>query len=191
MPTDPTGSVTAWIGRLLAGDGTAFAPLVCRYFEPLAAVAEQRIQASGHAGGDDLANSAFVNLWRGATRGSLPNLADRDELWCLLLHILNKKIWDHYRYTRRDKRPQEDDRVEANLDDFLSDAPDPLVVAAVDDEFRRALDTLGDDDLRDIALWKLQGYETGEIAERLGRAPRTVTYKLKLIRAVWQREVRP
>jgi DNA-directed RNA polymerase specialized sigma24 family protein len=191
MATDANGSVTAWIGRLLAGDGDALAPLIGRYFGPLAAVAERRIPAGGHAGGDDLANSAFVNFWKGAARGRFPNLSGRDELWRLLLHILNQKVTEHHRYTTRDIRLASGVRVDANLDEFASDDPDPLLLTAVDEEFRRVLDVLGEDDLRDIALCKLQGYENGEIAERLRRAPRTVGYKLKLIRVIWQREVRP
>lgn len=191
MATDPTGSVTAWIGRLLAGDGDALAPLIRRYFAPLAAFADRRIPGGGHAGGDDLANSAFVDLWRCAARGQLPNLAGRGELWGLLLSILNQKVTDHYRYTHRDKRPPPEDRVDADLDEFPSDDVDPLLVAAVDEEFNRVLDVLGEDDLREIALYKLQGYDTGAIAARLDRAPRTITYKLRLIREVWQREVRP
>lgn len=53
---------------------------------------------------------------------------------------------------------------------------------------RRLLDALGDDDLRAVALWRMEGYTTAEVAERLGRAPRSVERMLGLIRAIWAEE---
>lgn len=190
MATPRTGSVTAWIGQLLAGNGDALAPLLERYFEPLADLAARRIPPGGPRGGDDLANSAFVKLWQGAASGRIAALAGRDDLWRLLLSILNQKVRDHFRYATRERRVPTDKRVEADLDGYLGNAPDPLLVAAVDDEFQRLLDVLDDDELRDIARCKLLGYENAEIAARLDRALTTIAYKLKLIRAVWQQEIR-
>jgi len=39
-----------------------------------------------------------------------------------------------------------------------------------------------------IALWQMEGCTVEEIAERLGRSPRTVARKLVLIRDLWRRE---
>ena len=41
---------------------------------------------------------------------------------------------------------------------------------------------LGDEELRSVAVWKLEGYTNEEIAAQLGRAPSTVARKLQLIR---------
>jgi hypothetical protein len=49
----------------------------------------------------------------------------------------------------------------------------------------------GDDKLRSVAVWKLEGYTNAEIAARLGRAPATVERKLRLIRDAWAKEVLP
>jgi hypothetical protein len=50
---------------------------------------------------------------------------------------------------------------------------------------------LGDDDLRAVALQKMEGYTVDEIAVSLGCAPRTVARKLGLIRGLWEKEGKP
>jgi DNA-directed RNA polymerase specialized sigma24 family protein len=63
------------------------------------------------------------------------------------------------------------------------------LAAQVVEEYARLLDGLGDDALRSVAVWKLEGYTNKEIAARLGRAPATVERKLRLIRDAWEKEV--
>lgn len=60
-----------------------------------------------------------------------------------------------------------------------------LVVA---DEFARLYSLLGDESLRSVVLWKMEGYTTAEIADKLGCKPRTVDRKLALIRKHWSKE---
>jgi DNA-directed RNA polymerase specialized sigma24 family protein len=50
---------------------------------------------------------------------------------------------------------------------------------------------LGDDDLRRVAVRKMEGYTVAEIAAQLGRVPRTVKRWLRLIRKTWQQELAP
>jgi DNA-directed RNA polymerase specialized sigma24 family protein len=59
------------------------------------------------------------------------------------------------------------------------------VAAQVNEEWQRLLESLRDRDLRAIAVWKIEGYTTEEIAAKLRRAPRTVESKLDLIRRRW------
>ena len=68
---------------------------------------------------------------------------------------------------------------------MLGQEPTPEFAAQVAEEFERLLDRLGDADLRTIAVWKMEGYTTEEIAAKLRRAPRTVERKLDLIRRRW------
>ena len=49
----------------------------------------------------------------------------------------------------------------------------------------------GDDTLRSIAGWKMEGLSNQEIAGHLGRSVGTVERKLRLIRKMWEREVGP
>jgi DNA-directed RNA polymerase specialized sigma24 family protein len=60
----------------------------------------------------------------------------------------------------------------------------------VADECRCLLDSLNDVELRLVAVSRMEGYSTEEIAGLLGRAPRTVERKLRRIRSLWSSETR-
>jgi DNA-directed RNA polymerase specialized sigma24 family protein len=72
------------------------------------------------------------------------------------------------------------------FDQFAGREPTPEFAAEVAEECARLFDLLGDIELRSIALWKMEGHTTDEIAARLGRAPRSVERKLHRIRNLWE-----
>jgi DNA-directed RNA polymerase specialized sigma24 family protein len=47
---------------------------------------------------------------------------------------------------------------------------------------------LPNEELRSVALWKLEGYTNQEIAGKLGCVAGTVERKLRVIRSIWDRE---
>ena len=53
------------------------------------------------------------------------------------------------------------------------------------------LEELVDADLERVAVAKLEGLSNGEIARRLGCAPRSVGRKLRVIRTLWEEEAAP
>ena len=57
------------------------------------------------------------------------------------------------------------------------------------EECQRLLALLDDEELRSVALWKMDGHTNKEIAERLGRARQTVHHKLRLIQNIWAKEI--
>jgi hypothetical protein len=59
------------------------------------------------------------------------------------------------------------------------------------DESRRLLHCLGDEQLRTIALAKLEGDTNDEIAGKLGCVRAMVQRKLCLIRDIWGQEIEP
>ena len=67
--------------------------------------------------------------------------------------------------------------------------PGPETVSQCAEEYRRLLDLLGDQTLREIAELRVQGHTIDEIVERLGLAKTTVHRKLRLIRKSWLAEV--
>jgi DNA-directed RNA polymerase specialized sigma24 family protein len=73
----------------------------------------------------------------------------------------------------------------AGIDRVVGDEPTPAFALEVADEFRRLLDLLDDDGLRQIALLKMEGYTVDEIAAQLGCARRAVERRLQLIRKIW------
>jgi DNA-directed RNA polymerase specialized sigma24 family protein len=198
------GSVTLWIGRLQGGDPLAAQELWERYFRRLVGLARQKLQGTsrGAADEEDVALSAFDSFFRGADEGRFPQLHDRDDLWQLLVAITAHKALDLVRHEGRQKRgggavldeaalvdPVCGDAEVSGLEQILGREPSPEFALQVREEFQRLLQCLGDDTLRAVALWKMEGYSNDEIAARLGRAPRTVARKLRRIRTLWSQEV--
>jgi DNA-directed RNA polymerase specialized sigma24 family protein len=62
--------------------------------------------------------------------------------------------------------------------------PDLLVLMT--EQCQHLLDLLGDDELRALALCKLEGFTDDEAAETMGCARRTIQRRLTLIRRLWQ-----
>jgi DNA-directed RNA polymerase specialized sigma24 family protein len=194
MPTD--GSVSHWISLLQAGDAAAAQPLWERYFRRLVGLAHGRLR--GRAGGahdaEDVALSAFDSFCRQAAGGRFPQLADRDSLWRLLVVITARKAVHLVRDEQRRKRGGGHERIDSareefELDQVLGQEPTPEFAALVAEEYRRLLDLLGSAELEAVAVAKMEGYTTAEVANQLGCAPRTVERRLRLIRAIWGEEI--
>jgi RNA polymerase sigma factor (sigma-70 family) len=195
------GSVTSWIGHLKAGDHTAVKKLMERYFQRLVGLARKKLQGTPRQAADeeDVALSAFASFCRAAERGQFPQLQDRDGLWHFLKVITVRKALDQAKSARRQKRGGPAPGVtrlsdegaaadEAALAQILSREPTPELAAQVAEEFKRLLDCLKPE-LREIALLKLDGYKTEEIAAKLRCAARTIERKLRLIRKTWKEEL--
>jgi DNA-directed RNA polymerase specialized sigma24 family protein len=196
MPS-ANGSVTRWLGQLQAGDPAAAQPLWERYFRRLVGLARKRLHGAPRGARDeeDVALSAFKSFFRGAARGRFLDLADRDCLWRLLVVITCRKA----SHLRRDEGRQNGGTEPFTtgtlnksdegsvLDQLLSREPTPEFAAQVTEECERLLRGL-DDDLRSVALLRMEGYTVNEIAAGVGCVPRTVKRKLKLIRQIWEKE---
>ena len=76
----------------------------------------------------------------------------------------------------------------AGLDAWVGEEPTPELLAVMDEEYQRLLGRLRNDGLRQIAIWRMQGDSTEEIAQRLDMTVRSVGRKLKLIRDEWSGE---
>jgi DNA-directed RNA polymerase specialized sigma24 family protein len=66
--------------------------------------------------------------------------------------------------------------------------PTPDEAAEVAEECARLLGFLKTDDLRQVAVWKLEGYTNEEIAVKLNRSVSAVERRLQAIREIWERE---
>src|SRR6516225_8034293 len=171
------GSVTHWIGLLKAGDQQAAQPLWERYFQQLVTLARRKLKSLPRCAADeeDVALSAFDSFCRDAGRGRFPQLGDRDDLWRLLVTMTAQKSLDLVRREKAQKRGAGWSVAgESELEEVLGREPTPEFAAAVAEECRRLLNRLGDEELRAVALWKMEGYKTQEIADRMGCVPRTV-----------------
>jgi DNA-directed RNA polymerase specialized sigma24 family protein len=199
------GSVTHWIRQLKAGDQVACQKLWEGYFRRLVGLTRQRLRGAPRAADDeeDVALSAFDSFFRRAREGRFPRLHDRHDLWQLLVLIAGRKASN---LAQRERRPKHGggqvrhasalpggagSEAGALFADLMGQEPGPDLAAQVAEEYARLLGGLGGDDLRSVAVWKLEGYTNAEIAAKLDRAPATVERKLRLIRDAWAKEVAP
>jgi DNA-directed RNA polymerase specialized sigma24 family protein len=191
------GSVTRWLQPLQAGDPAAAQQLWERYFHRLVGLARQKLRDAprGAADEEDVALSAFDTFCRHAEQGRFPLLADRDSLWRLLVVLTARKAAHLRRREQAQKRgggrapsraPADE---ESGFEQLVSREPDPEFAALVADEYRRLLDGLGDGQLAAVAVWRMEGYTVEEIAAKVGYSARSVKRKLRLIRAIWEKEV--
>jgi len=196
-------SITRWIDLLKQGEDEAAARLWRAYFGPMVELARRKLGASARRGADeeDVALSAFKSFCLGAREGRFGQLADRSSLWPLLVSITVHKSVDLVRRETRAKRGGGATSVELpagsadQTDDalaLLSREPTPEFAAQLSDELERLLGKLsatGDEQLGRIALWRMEGDSTVDIAIRLGCVRRTVERKLQVIARLWEEDV--
>jgi DNA-directed RNA polymerase specialized sigma24 family protein len=197
------GSVTYWLRQLHTGEQEAFQRLWERYFERLVGLARQKLRgAPGRvADEEDVALGAFDSFFRGAREGRFPQLLDRDDLWQVLVVLAGRKAANLVHHEHRRKRGGGKVRVASELPTgdgstdgamfaaLIGREPDPGFAVQVAEECRRLLERLGDDELRAVAVWKMEGYTNEEIAAKLGRKVLTVTRKRNMIRRLWEKEL--
>src|SRR5262245_30644381 len=198
------GSVSGWIDELKAGNHVAAQRLWERYFHRLVGLARTKLAGGRRRAADeeDAALSAFDSFCRGAEAGRFPRLDDRDDLWRLLVTLTARKAFDQTRDERRLKRGggavlgqsalvASGDAADDEFAWFAGREPTPEAAALVAEEYRGLLARLKSDELRAIAVWKMEGYTNEEIAAKHDCALSTVERKLQRIRAEWRKEVAP
>ena len=185
-------AVTIWLGQLQAGDSAAVRPLWEKYFRRLVGLARKRLRDTPRRAADeeDVALSAFDSFCRNAEAGRFPDLADRDSLWRLLAAFTLRKAAHQLRDAGRLKRGGgvSTDEASGVLEELLGNEPDPALAVEFAGECDRLLAGLGDPELKQVAILRMDGCSVDEVAETMGCAPRSVKRKLQLIREIWKRE---
>jgi DNA-directed RNA polymerase specialized sigma24 family protein len=196
-------AVSLWVRQLKDGDPCAAQQLWNTYFRRMAKVARAKLQGSRIrvADEEDVALSAFESFCRRAQEGRFSQSNEHADPWPLLLALTAHKAIDLLRYERRIKRggagqqcispldPGEPADSETSLLQLIGQEPDPHATLQIAEEFQEMLDRFSDTILRSIALWKMEGFTSEEIASKLGCTTRTVERKLRLIRSEWNRGV--
>ena len=207
MASPASESVTVWIDQLKAGDGHAAQRLWEVYFQSMVGLARRKLEGTsrGMADEEDVALSAFKSFCLGAQEGRFTQLLDRDNLWALLMAITAHKSVDLIRGQNRQKRggtgrtqegtellDESSTREIVPLSEIISREPSPEFTAELSDQLKQLLarlDDTGDSDLRQIALLKLDGYSTLEIATRLVCSKRTIERKSVVICRIWEKDI--
>jgi RNA polymerase sigma factor (sigma-70 family) len=196
------GSVTRLIIELRSDDPAVrevAARLVWgRYFQELLALARNHLSARIRAREDeeDVLRSMYESFYKRQRRGDF-DLANRDELWSLLVQITLSKARNtanRHLQKRRDVRREQPGTMHRDgadksiplVDQIDSDGPTPAEAALLNEALERRIEMLKEPDLRQIAIRKLEGYTNAEVAEQLGCTLRTVQRKIERIRAYWE-----
>jgi DNA-directed RNA polymerase specialized sigma24 family protein len=172
-----------------------------RYFHRVAGLARMKLAHVPRRSVDeeDVALSAFDSFFRGVDAGRFPQLEDREDLWQVLMMLADRKAVDQRRRANAEKRGGgkvrgdsaflrvADSGDSGGLQEAIGSEPSPEFIATVTDECRRLFQLLDDPELRVVALLKMEGFNTEEIARSLERAPRSIERKLHTIRKVWQK----
>ncbi len=196
MSDDP-GSVTGLLRQLQAESPQAAAALWERFFARMLALARQRLDPGARrvADEEDVVVVAFERFLRGVRQGRFPRLADRDDLWAILFTLTTRQASQQLRDHGRQQRGGGEVRGSSALMDGDGQAinlpaaePGPAEAAVLQESMARLLSVLRDDELRQIALARMEGYSNAEIAGQIGRSEVTVERRLKLIRQTWRRK---
>ena len=194
---EPHNPISHWVAGLKDGDREAVQQLWERYFQRLVGLARDRLRAAlprrAARDEEDVALSAFASFVRAAEGGRFPRLDDRNDLWQVLVVVTTRKALDLVQHERRDRRDARRTHGQSEIDAdasvfsglIRSGEPDPQFAAEVAEQCRHLLARLPDEQLRQIALLKMEGYSGREIAERLDLAPATIDRRLARIRQLW------
>ena len=195
-------SVSCWIEELKLGRETAATQVWEHFYARLIVLARRKLRGAPRRAVDeeDIVASAFETFFRRAGQGQFPRLHDRHDLWHLLVKITERKALNQIRDQARQKRgggkvrgesvflAKGTSTVKAGIGQLAGAEPTPEFAALMAEGFQQLLDLLTDDELRKIALLKLEGYANEEIAAKINRSLPTVERRLKLIRDKWKEE---
>jgi DNA-directed RNA polymerase specialized sigma24 family protein len=193
MSNEPSAS--SLISKLRSGDEDAARILWDRFFAQLLTLTRGRLQSSSRAMEDeeDIVLSAMKSFCIGVRNGRFPELAGRESLWRLLLTITLRKLSTKQNYDKRSKRDVsrlkssslDAEAQEAEVNAFISRELNPDVAAQCAEQIGRLLESLEHDDLKKVALMKMEGYTNNEIATEIVCSQTSVERKLRTIRSIW------
>ncbi len=191
---DSAGSITRCIRDLENGerDDEAARELWERFCGDLRRCSLKRLRSMLATGAvadeEDVALRAFTKVWVGIKRGQL-KVEGRIDLWKLLRWGARCEA-----INQAGRRPKDLGVGGSGGGEGPENLPagesTPVFLMLAEEGCRRLLDLLGEELLRRIALWKLVGHTSDEIARKLGCSIAKVERKLAKIRAAWA-EVAP
>lgn len=179
-------TISQWLDQLKQGDDQAVEELWDRFQLRQIGLARKLLGDAprGAADEEDVALSAFHSFCARAADGKFPVLEDRADLWKVLATITVRKA---SRLARRERRRKLSS--DSAVEDCSDDGPAPDFALVSQQEVQRLFDSLGDDQLREVAYRKLEGESNEQIATAIGKSIPTVERKLRTIRELWCAEV--
>lgn len=199
-------SVTGWLAELRRNEGgeqSVVGNVWNRYFLKLVRVAQKHLRNAETRVEDeeDVALSVLHSLCAGLPEERFAKITNRDELWILLATMTHRKCVDRIRRNVAQKRgggkvvgeadlgTDGDHRRPLTLDDLESSELTPESIYSLQEDLHELLNALPAEQLRQVAVLRMEGFSTEDIAEKLKMSGRSVRRKLDLIRDTWLEHV--
>jgi len=193
-------SVSRYIQGLKKGDGDAAQKIWERFYRRLILLADRKLKSSPRKAmnEEDVVQKAFADFFMQVQHERFPRLDDRNDLWQILAMLVDRRAKDQIKLQNTQKAGRGRVRTEsvflvndcsaggnglAQVEDLL---PDPELAVELIEQMEVRLAMLRNDEHRQIALYKMQGYTNREIADLLGSSERTVERCLQSIRKKWE-----
>jgi DNA-directed RNA polymerase specialized sigma24 family protein len=194
-----TEEFTELLERVREGDDQAITKLWEDYYQQLVRIAAKRMPQNLRRTGDeeDIALSAFHSFIAGIRHDRFPDLSGRDNLWGLLITLTGRKVHAHLRHQTRQKRgggavrgesvflDRAGDQTAGGIGGVTGDSNPADIQAELAEACDVLLDQLDDEQLKQIAVMRMDGFLVDEIASRLELSKRAVERRLQLIRRTW------
>jgi len=185
--------------RVRDGDDQAITRLWEDYYQQLVRVAAGRLPSHLKRMGDeeDIALSAFHSFIAGIRLDQFPDLRGPENLWGLLITLTSRKVHAHLRHQTRKKRgggsvrgesvflDRSGQQMGAGIGGVTGEMPPADLTAELTEACELLLEQLPDEQLRQIAIMRMDGFLVDEIAQRLELSKRAVERRLQLIRRTW------
>jgi RNA polymerase sigma factor (sigma-70 family) len=182
-------SVTQWIATLRNGDQVAASKLWEFLYYRMRGLAQSVSYTNPRSyDEDDIANSAIAKLFTSLQNGRFTELDGRDSLWKLAAVITLNKAKNLARSENTARRGAGFILVKKEVDELIDlsgPEQDPAVIYMMEEECAKLLGKLQREDVKMVALLKIEGFTNEEIADQLGCTRRSVQRRLNLIREAW------
>ncbi|MEZ6091961.1 MAG: ECF-type sigma factor [Pirellulaceae bacterium] len=188
-----SGSVTGWFHALTNGESSAAEKLWMVYFSQMTQIARNRIKRYPVAAFDeeDVAISAFGVFYQAIRMGKFDAVDSRDDLWRLLATITIRKANDYLKREAAEKRGGlggTSHTIDGQGLASRNELSDPQFAAIMKEQCEELLSCLPNDEVRCVALARLQGQTVEEIAGSVQASQRSVYRMLSIIRNSWLRK---
>ena len=188
-------SVSQYIDGLKVGDELATQKIWERFLDRLIRLADKKLKSKRQrVDEEDVVQVAFAQFFRQVQEGRFSKINDRNDLWQILAMLVDRRAKDQDRRQRTEKAGNGQVRNESifmeksDLDGIAGVpemVPTPELAVEMMEVFRNRLADLNDEKYEQIALLKMQGYSTAEIAQQLKSSTRTIERRLEKIREIW------
>lgn len=194
MYENTEGSVTFYINQLRDGNREGADELWQRFYSRLVRLAHNRINSRYRrvTSEEDVAAIAIAECFKSLEEGRFPELKGRDDLWNRLAQITERRALNEIRRQTTQKAGggavrgesvflKADDDLPQGINGIAGKEPTPEYADALGLTVNELLAGLNDQ-LRRVAVLKMQGYTNREISNQVKVSIATVERKLAILR---------